>query len=199
MPGISTHINFSRIVLERIEISFDNKCFVLGSIAPDSANALQDDRAFQTHHFILTHTMSDLKFFLDITQKNRRQKNLTERSFIGGYYSHLWLDCFTLTQDEELKIAGSPVEFKENVRNYDMLAIKDFVKNIKEPHTQISGIPVLNFLSISAIMKLWGEFIDTLDEFRENKSMIIALDRETYNQFLIKAANAFIKDLHRNF
>jgi len=203
MPGISTHINFARLVLGKSEFNLDTTYFVLGTIAPDSANLLNDEKIFRNHHFMLTGYQSDLAFFLDMTRSVRAQNNLAVNSFIDGYYGHLWFDCFTHTHEEDLertcnhdpKAENTKAAFKANVKCYDIVEIKDFLKTIRDPSERLHIIPGLDFISYDRILALWNSIIDVVKIFKEDTSIPTIVAKEDYRQFLFKATDEFAKEL----
>jgi hypothetical protein len=197
MPGLATHVNFARLLLAKQEFDFDLTYLILGSIAPDSVNILNDDKAFRRHHFILTSSLSDLKFYLDLTQKTREKSSLSIRSFLDGYYAHLWLDVFTMTHEDDLRVAGSPGLFKANIERYDMLDIKDFLPELKEPSERLHKIPGLDFIKFNELLALWDRFTASVKEYDFNRVRQIVFTKEAYNIFLNKAVNEFSKDLRK--
>lgn len=197
MPSISTHLNFAQRVLTKEVMSFDQGFFTLGSIAPDSADIINDDKAFRGHHFVLTGSLSDLNFFLDFTRKAREKSKHDVQSFLDGYYAHLWLDSFTLTHEDDLKIAAAPDVFKATIRFYDMLDIKDFLTQIEDPTRRLKKIPGLEFLSLTDITVLWKRFINSVIEYDYGRPRQIVFTKEEYNVFLNKAVTEYVKDLQK--
>lgn len=204
MPDISTHINFARLVLEKAETKNDITSFVLGTIAPDSALSPKNDSAYRLYHFILTETeRSDLTLFMDINRSFRQKANISERSFIDGYYAHLWLDNFMRTYGEDVSLVPPThltekeirVQFKENIKYYNYIAIKDFVTGITTPPLRMRTIPGLDFISFTAIIRLWNQFAASFNDFKEKdiKSLTVIVTQEQYERFFENSVGEFVK------
>jgi hypothetical protein len=201
MPSTSTHINFARLVLEKSRIYFDPTYFILGNIAPDSATANISDVKFRLFHFMLTESGPDLNFYLEITSPFRQKSHTSERSFIDGYYTHLWLDNFMKSYTDDLMYISQPnlsvseakAKFNANVEYYNLVAIKDFVKNIKDPAERLRVMPGMEFVSYDAILKLWNKFLAEFSSFKDDGPSPVIIAKELYLRFLLKAADELIK------
>lgn len=201
MPSVSTHINFARLVLEKSRIYFDPTYFILGNVAPDSATANINDVKFRLFHFMLTESGPDLNFYLEITDPYRQNSHTSERSFIDGYYTHLWLDNFMKSYTDDimyislpnLSVSEAKARFNANVEYYNLVAIKDFVKDIKDPAERLRIIPGMEFISYDAILKLWNKFLTEFANFKDTITSPVVIAKELYLRFLFKATDEFIK------
>lgn len=201
MPSISTHINFARLVLEKSHIYFDPTYFVLGTIAPDSATDNINDKKFRLFHFMLTEAGPDLHFYLEITNPLRQKSHTSERSFIDGYYTHLWLDNFMKSYSDDIRymsllhisVSEAKAQFNANVEYYNLVAIKDFVMGIKDPAERLPTITDLEFISYDAILKLWDTFLAEFTNFKDTGTSPVVITKDLYLRFLSKAADEFIK------
>jgi hypothetical protein len=189
-------------VLEKAGTKYDITSFVLGTIAPDSALTPKNDSAYRLHHFILTETeLSDLAFFVDMNRSFRQKSNISERSFIDGYYAHLWLDNFMRTYGEDIRLVSQThltekeirSQFKENIKHYDFVAIKDFVTRITTPPLRMRTIPGIDFISFASITKLWNQFVASFKEFKETESLTVIVTQEQHERFLENSADEFVK------
>lgn len=149
MPNISTHINFIRILTNKHFDAFDIKFLILGSIAPNYYSIFNDIPKECLSHFKENQNdKCDLtKFKLNLSNKSLRY---SEESFAMGYYIHLWLDNYFDTNIEKfflskynLRTLDSHVIINENIKNYDIKSIVDFISKITVIET-----PFKDFLPI---------------------------------------------------
>ena len=149
MPNISTHINFIRILTNKHFDAFDIKFLILGSIAPNYYSIFNDIPKECLSHFKENQNdKCDLtKFKLNLSNKSL---SYSEESFAMGYYIHLWLDNYFDTNIEKfflskynLRTLDSHVIINENIKNYDIKSIVDFISKITVIET-----PFKDFLPI---------------------------------------------------
>ncbi len=151
MPPISTNMHFGKLFIENSKIQIDVPSFVIGLASPDTIN--EDD--FEDLHSLDEDGNIDVREFYE--QFNFKELNLKQRSFILGYYCHVWFDEYykfnasKLTihnnvdlTDEEL---GNAV--KSILRFYDNKAINNFFENYRN---DINSFDVkLNLIEIDGI------------------------------------------------
>jgi len=201
MVDISTHINFARSVISKSKIKYDITSYVLGTIAPDAVNNPTNDSTYRLSHFIVDETNPDLTFFLETTRSLRDKSNISECSFIDGYYAHLLLDKYMRNYGEDIRLIDQlnlepkqiKTHFKQNVRHYNLVAIKDFVTEVRTPMLKMREIPGLDFISINAVITLWNQFVESFKKFNEAEAMTVIITKEQYDRFLEQTAVEFVK------
>ncbi len=207
MVDITSHINFARLLLGKTKDKFDLTSYVLGAIAPDVVSGPTNDSAYRLHHFILGETNPDLAFFLETTRTFREKSNVSERSFIDGYYAHLWLDNYLRNYGEDIRMVNQPsltskqikTFFKQNIRHYNMIAIKDFITEVRTPTLKMREIPGLDMISFDMVTKLWNQFVESFKKFNEAEAMTIIVTQEQHERFLEQTAKEFIKTYNTIF
>lgn len=136
MPNISTHINFLRFLRNKYFKELDINFLTLGSIAPNYYVIFNDANKSCLSHFKedSSKKCNLTKFRLNLSNK---KLNYIEKSFAMGYYTHLWLDNYFDENIERFLISKSNIEtyvshviINENIKNYDMKLIIDFISKI---------------------------------------------------------------------
>ena len=102
MPIDTTHLHLSALVLEELR-DFDTYAFCLGSIAPDCVD-LADGRAFNITHNVDSAGRFDYIGFYGENLSSNVEEDLVTRSYLLGYYCHLWLDEFTKKASKQILI-----------------------------------------------------------------------------------------------
>ena len=89
MPNLTTHINFIKYLTNKKYNNYDLNYLVLGSIAPDYYFIFNNEKKGCLSHF--EETIND-ESNLDIFNSKILKLNVNhfEKSYIVGYYSHLW-------------------------------------------------------------------------------------------------------------
>jgi len=195
LPGLSTHINFARLVLERTAASFDRVHYILGCVAPDCIN-LSDGQVFAQSHFISFNRVPDLDTFLNTANITINIVASPKASFLHGYFSHLWLDRYIQQQGHALQIVNNlemsetekSVAFKNNIKRYDL----GFIKGLMSMDTIEfdSDISLYHFLSGELILTRLSEILNFVDISNDNSPTVISEDR--YINYLIDAVDIFL-------
>jgi hypothetical protein len=95
MPGVSTHVNFTRLVYNYIGEKINSIMLLLGCIAPDCFDR-HNAESFSKYHFSSKEKLFNLEEFLEATASSLNISRDMD-SFIYGFYSHLWLDNYLLS------------------------------------------------------------------------------------------------------
>lgn len=207
MADLTSHINFARLLLGNSKDKFDLTSYVLGAIAPDAVSDPTNDSTYRLRHFIVGETNPDLAFFLEATRILRNKSNVSERSFIDGYYTHLWLDNYMRNYGEDIRLIQQlnltpkqiKTHFKQNIRHYNLVAIKDFVTEVRTPAMKMREIPGLDCISIEAAIKLWNQFVELFKKFDETETMTVIITKEQHERFFEQTAKEFVKTYNTIF
>lgn len=135
MPPISTNMHFGKLFIENSKIELHIPSFILGIVSPDTIN---EDDFEELHTFDEDGNMDVREFYEQFDFKNL---NLVQKSFILGYYCHLWFDEYYKFNASKLKIHNNVdmtgeelgAAVKTILKFYDNKAINNFFeKNIKD-------------------------------------------------------------------
>ncbi|MDU2489118.1 MAG: zinc dependent phospholipase C family protein [Clostridium celatum] len=200
MPNISTHINFLRILKNKYFNELDINFLTLGSIAPNYYVIFND-----TNKSCLSHFKEDssekcnlTKFRLNLSNK---KLNYLEKSFAMGYYTHLWLDNYFDENIERFFISksnietyGSHVILNENIKNYDIKLIIDFISKIN-----IIDSSFKDFLPIklNKSINIFNDFKYKCLNKNFNTACPIIITENDYIRFINVCSNVFLKEFNR--
>lgn len=194
MPGISTHIAFSRLLLLRLGKAVEPYHFLLGTIAPDTFDR-NEDGSFQLHHFAGPNGESDLEKLRNIAGEIRRHGGQNQISFVDGYFAHLWLDNHARLHEDALEVKNQASlrgnDLRQAVRAcieyHDLSIIGDFLKELIPQSVILVSAPGLEFVSIERAEKLLQQAM----ELRQDDAPARMIDGEKYREFLETAAGKF--------
>ena len=195
MPGLSTHVNFARLVLERTDVPFDRVHYILGCVAPDCIN-LSDGNAFAQSHFISSGRVPDSDIFLNKANIAIHGATTPTGAFLHGYFGHLWLDRYihdhghTLlsVNNPDMSETEIPAAFKNNIWRYDLGYIRDIIDvDITEFAPDVSLFP---FLTGELIFIRLSETLKRVEPVGDNLPTVIS--EEHYINYLIEAADIFL-------
>ena len=152
MPPISTNMHFGKIFIENSDDEIDIPSFIIGIVSPDTID--EDD--FEELHSFAEDGNVDVREFYE--QFDFNKLNAVQKSFILGYYCHLWFDEYYKFNASKLivhnnlelsdKELGSAV--KNTLKYYDHKSIDNFfqkyVKEINRFDTKmdLNGIENIN-------------------------------------------------------
>lgn len=199
MPGISAHVNFARLVLPALAITYDSYHFLLGTIAPDSFDR-DDPGSFHRYHFTGGDAESDLQQFQTTTHKTRQQGSPPQLAFIDGYYAHLWLDNFVRTHEDRLfirnpaQLTGDELRrvLRANIGQYGLAAIRDFLEATKMQPSEMTVVPSLEFVSIERARETLEGLREAARRLEEEVAEEAAVDEWEYSRFLSEAAEKLV-------
>lgn len=178
MPPISTNMHFGKLFIENSEIKIDVPSFVIGIVSLETI----DEEAFEDLHTFDEDGNIDVREFYE--QFNFKELSLEQKSFILGYYCHVWFDEYYKFNASKLKIRNSldltDEELGKAVKSilgfYDSKAIDNFFEkykneissfNIQLNLTEIEGISIkeakeklMDFFKESTPDVLYPQLID---------------------------------------
>ncbi|AZR72836.1 hypothetical protein BBF96_05185 [Anoxybacter fermentans] len=196
MPEICTHIYFARLVLDKVKIPYDLHYFIQGTVAPDSF-IYENPEIFHKYHFVNNDLEFDLEFFLRTVGEYCKTSDSYLKSFIDGYYTHLWLDDYVRKNADKLEIInlGNMARlklkdlFKINIRWYDFNDISSLLEGIVEKPIIALSLPGLEFISFDAIKHLLQQQVEVLKETLNVSTELVVIPRDKYNRFMSDAAD----------
>ena len=136
MPNLTTHINFIKYLTNKKYNNYDLNYLVLGSIAPDYYFIFNNEKKGCLSHF--EETIND-ESNLDIFNSKILKLNVNhfEKSYIVGYYSHLWLDNYFYNNCDKFTIINNNFSttllrkfLKENIKIYDLKSTRELINSI---------------------------------------------------------------------
>lgn len=164
MPPISTNMHFGKIFIENSEDEIDIPSFIIGIVSPDTIN--EDD--FEELHSFDEDGNIDVREFYE--QFNFKKLNIVEKSFVLGYYCHLWFDEYYKFNASKLTIHNN-LEWSDN-------ELGAAVKNL------------LKYYDHKSINNFFEKYVNDIDKFNKkmNSKEINAVDikksKEKIQEFL---------------
>ncbi|NYB76064.1 hypothetical protein HZF24_18100 [Sedimentibacter hydroxybenzoicus DSM 7310] len=133
MPSISTNMHFGKLFIENSKIEIDVPSFVIGIASPETID--EDD--FEDLHTLDEDGNIDVREFYE--QFNFNELSLKQKSFILGYYCHVWFDEYYKFNASKLKIRNNvdltDAELGKAVKSilkfYDNKEINNFFEKYK--------------------------------------------------------------------
>ena len=199
MPNISTHINFLRILKNKYFNELDINFLTLGSIAPNYYIIFND-----IHKGCLSHFKEDSNKKCDLTKFKlnlyNKKLNYLEKSFAMGYYTHLWLDNYfyenierLFTAEYNIETFGYHVIINENIKNYDIKLIIDFISKINITDSSFTDfLPIKLNKSIS----IFNDFKYKCLNKNFNKAFPIIIHENDYIKFISGCSDVFLKEFN---
>jgi len=197
MPPISTKMHFGKIFIENSDDEIDIPSFIIGIVSPDTIN--EDD--FEELHTFDEDGNMDVREFYE--QFNFNNLNIVQKSFILGYYCHLWFDEYYKFNASKLIIHNnlelSDKELGAAVKNilkcYDFKAINNFFEkytdNINEFNFKIN-LKEINGVNIKKSK-------DKIQDFLRDKTSDIIyprlIEEDEYMKFIRNGCSKIMKSL----
>ncbi len=134
MPPISTNMHFGKLFIEYSKVKIQIPSFIIGMMSPDTIN--EDD--FEDFHTLDEDGNIDVRDFYE--QFDLKNLNLIQKSFILGYYCHLWFDEYykfnasklTIHNNIDLTDEELVAAIKSILKYYDNKAINNFFDKYKK-------------------------------------------------------------------
>ena len=197
MPELSTHINFIKHLNDINFNDYDLYYLTLGSIAPDYYVVFKNKEKACLSHF--KEKITDKPNIYSFKKKISNFKlSYYEKSYVMGYYYHLWLDNYFNENINNLPIKKSTYNsflekkfIKENIKNYDLKCIINFINSISLSNSieythDILPVPIKRANNILRDLKFKSSIINL------ELSCPVLIDNNDYNEFIIKSVNNLI-------
>ncbi|WP_291580681.1 zinc dependent phospholipase C family protein [Clostridium sp. UBA6640] len=198
MPEINTHMAFANILNSELIENLENNYFLLGNIAPDcflhKSNNYLDCKA---HYKSSVNSSCQCELFLkdkclDVTNE--------EKSFILGYYSHLWLDNYANENGHILTasvlVNGNNEEAKEkflkNLLFYDNKIIDNKLNLEKINKTIFKDFKNYYMVSEKDMKMVFNKYVTILKESSKYSNFLV-LKEKKYISFLTLASSKLSK------
>lgn len=198
MPPISTHMHFGKNFIENSDDEIDIRSYILGLVSPDTFN---DDDSFEEFHYLDEDGNIDVREFYE--KFDLKKLNLQEKSFVLGYYCHLWFDEYYKFNASKLTVHNShdlsddelSVAVKNTFKYYDANAIGSYYeklkKDIKDYKININLKEIQNISIKKAKEKINEYFSEPVPE----NVYTDLINEEEYISFIKKSCSKIIKSL----
>ena len=197
MPELSTHINFIKHLNDINFNDYDLYYLTLGSIAPDYYVVFKNKEKACLSHF--KEKITDKPNIYSFKNKISNLKlSYYEKSYVMGYYYHLWLDNYFNENIKSLPMKKSGYNsfiekkfIKENIKNYDLKCIINFINSISLSNSieythDILPVPIKRANNILRDLKFKSSIVNL------ELSCPVLIDNNDYNEFIIKSVNNLI-------
>jgi hypothetical protein len=127
-------MHFGKLFIENSKVKIQIPSFIIGMMSPDTIN--EDD--FEDFHTLDEDGNIDVRDFYE--QFDMKNLNIVQKSFILGYYCHLWFDEYYKFNASKLRIHNNidltdeelVAAIKSILKYYDNKAINNFFDNYKK-------------------------------------------------------------------
>lgn len=197
MPPISTNMHFGKLFIENSKVEIHIPSFIIGIVSPDTIN--EDD--FEDMHTLDEDGNIDVREFYE--QFDFNDLNLRQKSFILGYYCHLWFDEYykfnasklTLHNNVDLSDEELGAAVKTILKYYDNKAINNFfekyIKDINEFNDKIN-LKEISGISIKKSKEKIHEFLkDTIPDVIYPQ----LIEEQEYMSFIKNGCSKIMKSL----
>jgi hypothetical protein len=127
-------MHFGKLFIENSKVKIQIPSFIIGMMSPDTIN--EDD--FEDFHTLDEDGNIDVRDFYE--KFDMKNLNIVQKSFILGYYCHLWFDEYYKFNASKLRIHNNidltdeelVAAIKSILKYYDNKAINNFFDNYKK-------------------------------------------------------------------
>lgn len=198
MPPISTHMHFGKIFIENSKDEIDIHSFILGMVSPDT---FSDNDTFEEFHCLDEDGNIDVRDFYE--KFDLKKLNLQQRSFILGYYSHLWFDEYYKFNASRLTVHNSrdlPNEelssgVKNTLKHYDFKAVGNYYNIIKseiDAYKFNIDLKEIKHISVKKAKEILNEYFE---ESSPDNTYPELIEESEYMNFIRKSCSKIIKSL----
>lgn len=137
-------MHFGKLFIENSKVKIHIPSFIIGMVSPETIN----EEDFDDFHTLDEDGNIDVREFYE--QFDFKSLNLIQKSFVLGYYCHLWFDEYykfnasklTIHNNVDLTDEELGMAVKSILKHYDMKAINNFFgkysKDLEEFNTEIN-------------------------------------------------------------
>lgn len=198
MPPISTHMHFGKIFIENSDDEIDICSFILGMVSPDT---FSDNDAFEEFHCLDEDGNIDVREFYE--KFDIKSLTVQERSFVLGYYCHLWFDEYykfnasKITVHNNLDLPDDELisAVKDILRHYDAKTVGNFYDKIKYEINDYKLEIKLNEIKHIDIKKAKEKLDEYFKEKTPNNIYFDLINEDEYMSFIEKSCNKIKKSL----
>ena len=197
MPPISTNMHFGKLFIENSKEEIHIPSFIIGIVSPDTIN----EEDFEDIHTLDEDGNIDVRDFYE--QFNFNNLNLIQKSFVLGYYCHLWFDEYykfnasklTVHNKVDLTDQELVLAIKTILGYYDNKAISNFFEKYEKDISEFSSD--INLMEITGISikktkeKIKGFFNATKLEVKYPQ----LIDEQEYMNFIKNGCSKIMRSL----
>ncbi len=196
MPSISTHLHFGKVLLEHNDNDVDLLSYIMGLASPKTIFDEIDE-----YHTLDEDGNIDVREFYE--KFNIKELSLESKSFVLGYYSNLWLEEYykfnarklIIHNKEELSDEELILALENTVRYYDIAAVGDFYKKIKDSINDYNpnlNLNEIKYIDLNEVKKILIDYFNEVTPLITNKEL---MDEDEYNNFINRSCSKFLKSL----
>lgn len=197
MPPISTHMHFGKIFIENTDADIDIPSFIMGIVYPDTIN----DEDFEEFHSLDEDGNIDVREFYE--QFDFKRLNLIQKSFVLGYYCHIWFEEYYKFNASKLIVHNNldlnDEELSTGVKNilryYDDKAIGNYYDKIKVQIKEYNTNLNLRELDSDGIKLTKDKIIEYFKEISPKKVYLQLIEEDEYVKFIFNSYRKIIKSL----
>lgn len=199
MPPISTNMHFGKLFIENSKTDIHIPSFIIGMISPDTIN----EEDFEDLHTLDEDGNIDVREFYE--QFNINSLNLIQKSFILGYYCHLWFDEYykfnasklTLHNNIEMTDEELGTSVKAVLKYYDNKAINNFFDKYADEINKFNEKLNINEISGVSIKKSKEKICEFFrDEITEVANTQL-IEEQEYMNFIKNGCSKIMKSLEK--
>lgn len=192
-------MHFGKLFIENSKTDIHIPSFIIGMISPDTIN----EEDFEDIHTLDEDGNIDVREFYE--QFNINNLNLIQKSFILGYYCHLWFDEYykfnasklTLHNNVEMTDEELGTAVKTVLKYYDNKAINNFFEKYADEINEFNEKLNLNEISGVSIKKskekIYEFFRDAITEVANTQ----LIEEREYMNFIKNGCSKIMKSLEK--
>ncbi|WP_326907427.1 hypothetical protein [Sedimentibacter sp. MB31-C6] len=197
MPPISTHMHFGKIFIENTDDDIDIPSFIMGIVYPDTIN----DEDFEEVHSLDEDGNIDVREFYE--QFDFKRLNLIQKSFVLGYYCHIWFEEYykfnasklIVHNNLELNDEELSAGVKNILRYYDDKAIGSYYDKIKIQIKEYNTNLNLKELDSDSIKLTKDKILKYFKETSPKNVYLQLIEEDEYVKFIFNSYRKIIKSL----
>lgn len=197
MPPIGTNMHFGKLFIENSEEEINIPSFIIGIVSPDTIN--EDD--FEDMHTLDEDGNIDVREFYE--QFDFNNLDLKQKSFVLGYYCHLWFDEYYKFNASRLTLHNS-VDLSDNelgsavkaiLKYYDSKAINNFFEKYAEDIDKFNDEINLKEISGISIKKSKEKIREFLKDTIPDVIYPQLIEEQEYMSFIKNGCSKIMKSL----
>lgn len=197
MPSISTNMHFGKLFIENSKSEIHIPSFIIGLISPDTIN----EEDFEELHTLDEDGNLDVHEFYE--QFDFNVLNIFQRSFVLGYYCHLWFDEYykfnasklTLHNNVELSDEELGAAVKNILKYYDNKAINNFFEKYTKEINEYKEAINLKEISCVNIKKSKDKILGFLKDTVPEVNYPHLIEEEEYMGFIKNGCSKIMRSL----
>lgn len=197
MPPLSTNMHFGKLFIENSKEKIHIPSYILGMISPETI----DEEDFDDFHTQDEDGNIDVRDFYE--QFDFRKLDLIQKSFVLGYYSHLWFDEYykfnasklTIHNNVDLTDEELGAAVKSTLKHYDYKSINNFFEKYANDIEEFNAEINLKEIEGICIEKAKDEIREFLKESMPDIDYPQLIEEQEYMSFIKKGCSKIMKSL----